>query len=126
MPVKKCERCGEPYATGRGRPSPRCPKCRSTLYGANHQHVRAATIADAVGGNCTRCGGPLLEGQLLDLDHRDDLTGYAGYAHAGCNRSAGATKGNLARIAGRNGHAAPVVCRFHDPVTSSCPHSRDW
>jgi len=33
----------------------------------------------------------------MDLDHRDDGAGYAGMAHASCNRKAGAIKGNRAR-----------------------------
>jgi hypothetical protein len=38
----------------------------------------------------------MLPGQQIDLDHADNGT-YLGFAHAGCNRSAGATKGNRAR-----------------------------
>ncbi|WP_139238407.1 hypothetical protein [Streptomyces aidingensis] len=41
----------------------------------------------------------MLLGDQLDLDHDDDGDGYLGWAHASCNRSAGATKGNRARAA---------------------------
>ncbi|MFE6845059.1 hypothetical protein [Streptomyces sp. NPDC057686] len=37
-------------------------------------------------------------GELLDLDHADD-GGYLGWAHASCNRSAGAARGNRLRAA---------------------------
>jgi len=39
----------------------------------------------------------MLPGQPLDLDHRDDGNGYAGWSHAHCNRSAGARLGNARR-----------------------------
>lgn len=35
----------------------------------------------------------MLPGQPLHLDHTDDRTGYLGFAHAACNRKAGARKG---------------------------------
>lgn len=35
-----------------------------------------------------------------------------------CNRS----KGNRAQPGGRR----QVTCAFHDPLTTTCPHSRDW
>lgn len=66
-------------------------------YGATHQRIRRESISAAYGMECTRCGQVMDEGQLLDLDHTDDRSGYAGYAHRSCNRSAGATAGNLAR-----------------------------
>jgi hypothetical protein len=50
---------------------------------------------------CTRCGRQIEPGQLWDLDHTDDRSGYLGPAHRSCNRSAGAVKGNRARGAVR-------------------------
>jgi hypothetical protein len=39
----------------------------------------------------------MLPGQPLDLDHADDGVGYQGFAHARCNRQAGAVLGNTRR-----------------------------
>lgn len=36
----------------------------------------------------------ILPGQLWDLDHTPDRTGYLGPSHRRCNRAAGARKGN--------------------------------
>jgi hypothetical protein len=41
----------------------------------------------------------MLLGDQLDLDHEDDGDGYLGWAHASCNRSAGASKSNSLRAA---------------------------
>jgi hypothetical protein len=43
----------------------------------------------------------MLPGQPLDLDHTDDRAGYRGFAHAKCNREAGARLGNERRRARR-------------------------
>jgi hypothetical protein len=44
----------------------------------------------------------MLPGEALDFDHDDNHPGfYLGFSHASCNRSAGATKGNLARKSNR-------------------------
>jgi hypothetical protein len=66
-------------------------------YGAEHQRLRAKLLPSAYGQPCTRCGKPMLPGQALHFDHTEDRTGYLGFAHAACNRKAGARKG--ARIA---------------------------
>jgi hypothetical protein len=62
-------------------------------YGAAHQKLRARLLPHAYGQPCTRCGGPMHPGQALHLDHTDTRDGYAGFAHAACNRKAGARKG---------------------------------
>lgn len=41
----------------------------------------------------------MLRGQPLDLDHKDDGSGWNGLCHAICNRAAGARKTNRARAA---------------------------
>src|SRR5829696_2339513 len=66
-------------------------------YGGEHQALRRAGLPLAYGQRCVRCGRPMLPGQPLDLDHRDDGNGYAGWSHAHCNRSAGARMGNARR-----------------------------
>lgn len=68
-------------------------------YGADHQRLRAATIDQAYGQPCTRCGQPMVKGQPLDLDHDDDRSGYRGFSHRSCNRQAGAIKRNSRRRA---------------------------
>jgi hypothetical protein len=64
-------------------------------YAGKHQAMRRAGLPYAYGKACVRCGKPMLPGQPLDLDHRDDGNGWAGFAHSSCNRSAGATLGNV-------------------------------
>lgn len=66
-------------------------------YGHEHQRIRRALLPTAYGKPCTRCGKPMLPGQPLDLDHTDDRSGYQGFAHRSCNRSAGAVKRNAGR-----------------------------
>lgn len=64
-------------------------------YGTEHQRARRQLLPYAYGQPCTRCGQPLQPGQPLHLDHNDTRTGYLGFAHASCNRRAGARKGAL-------------------------------
>lgn len=63
-------------------------------YGHEHRGVRARLLPQAYGQACTRCGRPMMPGQPLDLDHAEDRTTYLGFAHASCNRAAGARKRN--------------------------------
>lgn len=67
-------------------------------YGRAHKAMRKALLTWYVPGltACVRCGQPIttLRTQDIHLDH-DDATGrWAGLAHARCNESAGASKGN--------------------------------
>lgn len=75
----------------------RFPKVKASTtargYGSAHQTLRANLLPQAYGKPCTRCGKPMLKGQALHLDHNDTRTGYLGFAHATCNRKAGARKG---------------------------------
>lgn len=73
-------------------------KGRSTKYAAKHQAERRARAARHHPEHpCVRCGKPLGPmNRNLHLDHAEDGT-YLGFAHAACNRKAGASKG--ARIA---------------------------
>lgn len=119
MPDRSCEVCGARFWQGKGRPAKRCQACRPQAgrYGTSHQRLRKATLPAAYGSPCVRCGEVMNLGQPLDLDH-DELGGYLGYAHASCNRSAGAAK--------RNAKAVAVVCGFHPSPRVDCPHSRAW
>lgn len=67
---------------------------RSAAYGTSHARARAtAAAAHQPWHPCTRCGqslGPMSPD--LHLDHTDDRTRYAGFAHARCNIRAGARK----------------------------------
>lgn len=114
--TENCVGCGRMFHQGIGRPSRRCPDCRNRRYGSAHKRLRQLTLADAFGKPCARCGDPMLVGEVLELDHADSGRGYLGFSHRSCNRSAGALKALALR----------VVCDFHVPVTSYCPHSRDW
>lgn len=73
-------------------------------YGSPHVKARAALLPSAVGSACTRCGVTLTSEDKIHLDHTDDRSAYAGFAHAKCNQSAGAIKGNRARGIGPLGH----------------------
>lgn len=84
--------------------APRSPRIakpkRSTTergYGTEHQRIRSALLPQAYGQPCTRCGQTMHQGQDLDLDHTEDRGGYRGFAHASCNRRAGAIKRNAQR-----------------------------
>jgi hypothetical protein len=101
LPNLTCETCGRAFFQGRGRPARRCPACRDEdRYGPAHVAMRAATVAQAVGQLCVRCGLPMLPGQEVQLDHADDGSGrYLGYSHKRCNLSAGASRGNRMRAA---------------------------
>jgi hypothetical protein len=114
MGYRTCESCGEGFHQyGRGRPAKRCPDCRGgDRYGAVHRAVRA-TSAQAVGQLCTRCGQQLLEGQPVEPDHADGggPHDYAGWAHASCNHSAGAARGNRLRAQAYRALQGAVVGR---------------
>ncbi|MGW4876550.1 endonuclease domain-containing protein [Streptomyces sp. NPDC004262] len=66
-------------------------------YGYDHQQLRKALLAEAYGQPCVHCELVMLPGQALDLDHTADRSGYRGFAHASCNRSEGARRGNAQR-----------------------------
>jgi hypothetical protein len=66
-----------------------------------HRSIRRAMLPYAPGSPCARCGRPILEGQPVHLDHRDDRSGYLGFSHARCNEQAGARLGNQRRRAAR-------------------------
>ncbi|MFJ2719379.1 endonuclease domain-containing protein [Streptomyces sp. NPDC087437] len=70
-------------------------------YGYTHQALRRALLPAAYGQPCPHCQQPMLPGQPLDLDHTADRTSYRGFAHASCNRSEGARRGNAQRRARR-------------------------
>jgi hypothetical protein len=105
MPTRCCETCGRSFWQGRGRPSRFCPAHRAGggKYGGAHKQLRAAAIGQAWYTACVRCGLVMLPGQELHLDHLDGggPGDYRGWAHAHCNTSAGASKGNRMRANGR-------------------------
>jgi hypothetical protein len=68
-------------------------------YGRAHKALRRALLARYVPGitPCVRCGQPIttLDTSRVHLDHSDlDPRVWLGLAHAACNTSAGASKGN--------------------------------
>jgi hypothetical protein len=69
-------------------------KGRGSKYGWAHQQERARRAARHQPSDlCVRCHQPLGPmSKRLHLDHAEDGT-YLGFAHEGCNRSAGASKG---------------------------------
>lgn len=82
-------------------------------YGQRHKELRArygrlVAIGDAY---CSRCSLPIYPGELWDLDHLDDRSGYAGPAHRTCNR--------------RAGQAASMASRG-TPMPAPQRYSRDW
>ncbi len=113
MPVRYCEACGRSFAQGRGRPARWCPEHREGggKYGGGHRKLAAATKDQAWGTPCTRCGRELVPGQEIHLDHLDGggPADYRGWAHAHCNTSAGAAKGNRQRVNGTPAANAPAV-----------------
>lgn len=151
MATRRCADCGRTFTQDTGRPASRCLDCRgpeATRYGSAHKALRAATIDDAYGTPCCRCGRVMAEGQPLHLDH-DEHGGYLGFSHATCNTRAAAVKVNGLRRTGRSGADSQVTrdqaaagialpapprtqarpCKFHGPdhpSAGSCPHSRDW
>jgi hypothetical protein len=60
-----------------------------------HKTLRRRLLADLArrpGQPCARCGQPMYQTQLLDLDHTDDRLGYLGLSHRACNRRDGQRK----------------------------------
>lgn len=108
---KQCATCEQPFTTSRSTAKYCGSKCspwtkamfkplRLRGLGARHQQIRGAfAILVAQGGElCCLCSDPIKPGQAWDLDHTSDREGYRGPAHTRCNRSEGATRGNLARV----------------------------
>lgn len=87
---------------------PRAGSKEARGYGHAHKRARAALLPTAIGSPCTRCGVALTETDDIHLDHTDDRSAYAGFAHASCNQSAGAIKGNRARGIGPLGHRSRI------------------
>ncbi|WP_041253567.1 hypothetical protein [Frankia sp. EAN1pec] len=90
-------------------------------YGYAHRRERARRLPSAWGTPCTRCGQALVRGQEIHLDHTEDRTGYLGFAHARCNRLAGASKGGRASHRGRRRTRTTPP-----PVIPPGRPSRDW
>jgi hypothetical protein len=82
-------------------------------YGGVHQARRAQLAPYVAAGmaRCSICHQPIVPGQKWDLDHTPDKSGYRGPAHAGCNRSEGAKRGNAKR-------------RRYPPPWKSCAHCK--
>jgi hypothetical protein len=102
MADRLCTRCGRWFPlVGQARNAKRCPSCREDdRYGPIHKALRDQAAAGAAAGSaCTRCGRVIEAGQAVSPDHRDGggPTDYAGWAHSGCNVSAGVAYGNRLR-----------------------------
>lgn len=73
------------------------PKGNTTARGYGHEHAKARAEAAKThrpDDPCTRCHQPLGPmGPWLHYDHTDRRDGYLGFAHAECNRTAGASAG---------------------------------
>jgi hypothetical protein len=65
------------------------------VYDSAHRRARRAALATTPAGapcprcGCPRCGHPMLPGDRLELDHRDDGPGYLGLSHASPCRTCG-------------------------------------
>jgi hypothetical protein len=73
----------------------RSTRTRGKTNDGPHKTLRKRLLADLArrpGQPCARCGLPMWPGQLLDLDHTDDRTGYLGLSHRSCNRRDGQRK----------------------------------
>jgi hypothetical protein len=67
-------------------------------YGYAHQQARLKFLAQLEDGDlCHHCNQPMTRDQALDLDHTTDRSTYRGLAHASCNRTDGARRGNQQR-----------------------------
>lgn len=68
-------------------------------YGYQHQQTRKALAPLVATGTvkCTLCPELIKPGEPWDLDHADGKQAYRGPAHASCNRSEGAARGNRQR-----------------------------
>jgi hypothetical protein len=92
-------------------------------YAGPHQAIRRALLPGAYGTPCPRCGLPMLPGQALDLDHRDDRAGYLGCSHAKCNRAAGARKGNALRRARADRRTIVAECAIALEISEDRQHT---
>jgi 5-methylcytosine-specific restriction endonuclease McrA len=70
---------------------------------------------------------------IISRVHAPDLVLDPTNVRAACqpcnNRRGGRTRRNRlpeTPVTTQRPDGTPVVCAFHDPVTSSCPHSRAW
>lgn len=75
------------------------PKDKS-VYGPAHRRARDGMriIVNAGRATCCLCGEPIAPGTPWDLDHEPGTDRYRGAAHASCNRSEGAVRGNQLRL----------------------------
>lgn len=99
MPDRTCQDCGAAFYQHLGRPAKRCVECRGKYGDPEFRRASSPKAREAAYGTaCYRCQKPMVPGQRLDLDHRDDGDGWS-WSHSRCNRSAAATRGNRARAA---------------------------
>jgi hypothetical protein len=85
-----------------------------TRYDYGHRKLRAALLPRVYEGQCPRCGGAILPGQDVDLDHVDSPVVYGGggrrvLSHASCNRRAGGQLAAARRRARRGRRIRPVI-----------------
>ena len=88
-----------PVCRERSRSATRAPG-KAARYGWAHQRLRKQVGRAVETGTvpCVRCGELIDPWDDWDLDHSDDGEGYAGAAHAYCNRAAGAAKSQRSKL----------------------------
>ena len=64
------------------------PSATRRGYGVEHRRRVAAEREQQYGKPCVRCGYPMVRGQVIQLDHTDDRSGYLGWSHQRCNVAA--------------------------------------
>jgi len=127
MADRLCTRCGRWFPlVGQARNAKRCPSCREDdRYGPIHKALRDQAAAGAAAGSaCTRCGRVIEAGQAVSPDHRDGggPTDYAGWAHSGCNVSAGVAYGN--RLGPRRTGPSRLAWRLRRCLSPEAPTGR--
>jgi hypothetical protein len=107
---RTCQVCGatydpsavnQRYCSAICRPHTSGPKTPASQrgYGKEHRIVRDRwkKLVDAGQADCCLCGYWIEPGSAWHLDHTEDRSGYRGAAHAACNTSDGARRGNRER-----------------------------
>lgn len=106
--LRPCRGCTRMFETRRSNQIYCGPACspwtakRGTTprgYGSDHQALRKRWLEVVKRGGvpCAICFDEIEQGDAWHLDHTEDRSGYRGPAHADCNLSDGARRGNRVR-----------------------------